>query len=160
MTGNGYKLYKKDTNINSLLNQLTDELVPVCSENNVEIHKTYVSNNMLLKIDGAKMARVFDNLLMNAIRYSNKPGIINVELSSDDDFAKVIVQNDCTGLSQEDVDRLFERFYRAEKSRSSSTGGSGLGLAIAKSIVEMHGGTIEVQYNDPKISFIVKIPIK
>lgn len=160
MTGSGYKLDKKDTNINSLLNQLIDELVPVCSENNVEIVKTYDSSNIILNIDGAKMARVFDNLLMNAIRYCNKPGIIKVNVSSDEKCAKIIVENNCKGLSKEDIERLFERFYRAEKSRSSSTGGSGLGLAIAKSIVEMHGGTIEVSYDDPKIWFTVCIPGK
>lgn len=149
----GIKLAKKEIDLSELLSQLTEELVPICEQHSVKIEKELPKERVLVNVDAMKIARVFENLLTNAIRYSLKPGSIKLKLLTAEGHTEVIVSNLCEEISQKDVKRLFERFYRTDKSRSSEMGGSGLGLAIAKSIVELHGGTIEVNYNKPEICF-------
>lgn len=149
----GIKLAKKEIDLGELLSQLTEELVPICEQNNVKIEKELPKEKISINVDPVKIARVFENLLINAIRYSLKPGSIKLKLLSAEGHTEVMVSNLCEEISEEDVKRLFERFYRTDKSRSSEMGGSGLGLAIAKSIVELHGGTIEAKYNKPEICF-------
>lgn len=150
-------LKKENIVINDLMQQLTEELVPICEENSITIDKNFGTEKIEVFVDPNKMVRVFENLLMNAIRYSIKPGTITIDINNEDEFVSVCVTNKCNGLSKQDINKLFERFYRAEKSRSGETGGSGLGLAIAKSIVELHNGSIQVDYNEPDICFTVKL---
>lgn len=157
VSSNGITLNKEVIDINELLQQLTDELVPICEENEIIIEKSFQKEKINVDIDADKMVRVFENLLINAIRYSIKPGVVKLSLSSEKEYAFIKVENKCNDMSKEDVERIFERFYRAEKSRSRETGGSGLGLAIAKSIVELHEGTINAVYNEPAIIFTVKL---
>jgi signal transduction histidine kinase len=157
VSSNGITLNKEVIDINELLQQLTDELVPICEENEIIIEKSFQKEKINVNIDADKMVRVFENLLINAIRYSIKPGVVKLSLSSEKEYVFIKVENKCNDMSKEDVERIFERFYRAEKSRSRETGGSGLGLAIAKSIVELHEGTINAVYNEPAIIFTVKL---
>lgn len=157
VSSNGITLNKEVIDINELLQQLTDELVPICEENEIIIEKSFYKEKINVNLDADKMVRVFENLLINAIRYSIKPGIVKLSLSSEKEYVFIKVENKCNDMSKEDVERIFERFYRAEKSRSSETGGSGLGLAIAKSIVELHEGTINAVYNEPAIIFTVRL---
>jgi signal transduction histidine kinase len=159
LTSNGTNLNIQNIALNGLLEQLMDELVPISEENNITIEEQFINQRVMVKIDPIKTVRVFENLLMNAIRYSLKPGKIKVILIKDGDFAIVRVQNKCDDLSQKDLEKIFDRFYRVEKSRSSDTGGSGLGLAIAKNIVELQGGDIGAEYQDGYISFNVKFKL-
>lgn len=156
LTNDGVNLNKQSIVLNGLLEQLIDELVPISEENNVTISKEFINEKVVVTIDPNKTVRVFENLLMNAIRYSLKPGEIKVMLTKEEDFALISVKNKCDNLSEEDLEKVFERFYRVEKSRSSDTGGSGLGLAIAKNIVELQGGSIEAKYENDYISFNVR----
>ena len=103
------------------------------------------------------MSRVFENLIMNAIRYSIKPGEIKINLYKERVFSMVSISNKSEEISKEDLKKLFDRFYRLDKSRTASTGGSGLGLAIAKSIVEMHKGSIWAEYQKGYITFYIKL---
>jgi signal transduction histidine kinase len=102
---------------------------------------------------------VFENILINAIRYSLKPSDIRVILTVDNGFSLVSIQNKCEEISDDNLNKIFDRFYRVEESRSSNTGGSGLGLAIAKSMVELQEGLIEAKYKNGYISFNVKFKI-
>ena len=92
--------------------------------------------------DSERLAQVITNLLTNAIQYNQPNGEVRVQVGSQGGLAVLTVSNTGQGIGSEDLPRVFERFYRADKSRS--TGGNGLGLAISKAIVEAHGGTIEV----------------
>lgn len=159
LTNNGVALYRQKIILNGLLEQLIEELVPICEENNVIISEEFISEKVMVDIDANKIVRVFDNLLMNAIRYSLKPGEIKVFLKKEENFALVIIENECDKLTEEDLSKIFDRFYRLEKSRSSDTGGSGLGLAIAKSIVELHGGSIGAKYESGIVSFHVRLKL-
>ena len=156
LTNDGVNLDKQNIALNGFLEQLIDELVPISEENNVTISEEFINEKVIVSIDPNKTVRVFENLLMNAIRYSLKPGEIKVILTKEEDFALVSVKNKCDNLSEEDLEKIFDRFYRVEKSRSSDTGGSGLGLAIAKNIVELQGGSIEAKYENDYISFNVR----
>jgi len=95
--------------------------------------------------DVQKLYQVFLNLLDNAIKYSDSGARVDVEIEEDDSSLTVRIRDTGVGIPQEDLNQLFERFYRVDKDRSRATGGSGLGLAISKQIVEMHGGSISVE---------------
>lgn len=159
LTSDGVNLDKQSIALNGLLEQLIDELIPISEENNVNISEEFTSEKVVVNIDPNKTVRVFENLLMNAIRYSLKPGEVKVILTKEEEFALVRVQNKCDNLSEEDLRKIFDRFYRVEKSRSSDTGGSGLGLAIAKNIVQLEEGTIGAKYENGYISFDVRFKL-
>jgi two-component system phosphate regulon sensor histidine kinase PhoR len=95
--------------------------------------------------DEARLREVFDNLLDNAVKYSSKSGEIRLEADRAGDQIALSVSDDGIGISQEDLPRIFERFYRADKARSRELGGTGLGLAIVKHIAQLHGGRVEAE---------------
>jgi PAS domain S-box-containing protein len=95
--------------------------------------------------DVQKLYQVFINLLDNAIKYSDSGDRVDVEIEEDVSWLTVRVRDTGVGIPAEDLNQLFDRFYRVDKDRSRATGGSGLGLAISRQIVEMHGGRISVE---------------
>lgn len=159
LTNNAVKFEKENINLNELLDQLIEELVPISEEECVTISRNFIKEKIIINVDPNKTARIFENLLINAIRYSIKPSEIRVILTKEQGFSLISIQNKCEAISAENLRKIFERFYRVEKSRSSDTGGSGLGLAIAKNMVELQGGLIEAKYEDGYISFNVKLKI-
>jgi heavy metal sensor kinase len=129
---------------------------PMAEERGVKI----ISELSALEItgDSERLAQVVTNLLTNAIQYNLPDGEVRVKLEPQDGLAVLTVSDTGAGISAEDLPRVFERFYRADKSRS--TGGNGLGLAISKAVVEAHGGTIEVASEENAgTTFTVRLPI-
>jgi PAS domain S-box-containing protein len=109
--------------------------------------------------DVQKLYQVFLNLLDNAIKYSDSGARVDVEIEEDDSMLTVRIRDTGVGIPKEDLNQLFERFYRVDKDRSRATGGSGLGLAISRQIVEMHGGSISVESEiDVGSVFEVRLP--
>ena len=105
-----------------------------------------------------RMKQLMINLVDNAIKYTES-GNITVKCSSDGNFLYLSVQDTGKGIEKESLERIFERFYRVDKSRSSKTGGTGLGLSIVKHIVEMYNGDIEVESEVfVGTKFLVKLP--
>ncbi|AZV56179.1 HAMP domain-containing sensor histidine kinase [Clostridium sp. AWRP] len=155
LTNNAVNLNRQSISLNGLLEQLIEELVPICEETGVTITRNFPKHKFLVYLDPNKTARVFENLFINAIRYSIKPGDVEVSLKEQKGGAVISIKNKCEPVSKEEVDKLFDRFYRVDKSRSSNTGGSGLGLAIAKSIVEIQGGKIKAEYSSGYMIFDV-----
>ena len=100
---------------------------------------------LLIKADTALFERVISNLLDNAIKYSPTGGKVTVRASVNADQAEIEFIDEGAGIAQVELPRIFERFYRVDKSRSRESGGAGLGLSIAKHIVESHQGKIEVE---------------
>ena len=94
--------------------------------------------------DADRLGQVITNLLTNAIHYNKPNGEIRVSTRGENGAAIVAIADTGQGIADEDLPHIFERFYRADKSRSRAAGRSGLGLAISKAIVDAHGGTIEV----------------
>ncbi|WP_259473063.1 sensor histidine kinase [Clostridium estertheticum] len=159
LSNNAVKFDKQNITLNELLDQLIEELVPICESETVTILKEFIKEKIIINVDPNKVARVFENLLINAIRYSIKPSNIKVILTNKNGFSLVSIQNKCEKITDDSLSKIFDRFYRVEESRSSDTGGSGLGLAIAKSMVELQDGLIEARYENGYISFDVQFKI-
>lgn len=109
-----------------------------------------IENDLRFRGDKALIQQLFSILLDNALRYTEADGWIRLELSRKHRSCCIQISNSCRLENTRDLERLFDRFYRLDSSRSSHTGGSGVGLSIAKSIVEAHGGRISVQSRDGK----------
>lgn len=153
---NGITLNKSQVNLSEFLSQLIEELMPILDENNLSVYKKFECEKAIVQIDPIKMLRVFENLLTNAIKYAYKPGEVIIALYERENKAVVVFRNKGEHLSKEKTDKLFDRFYRVDESRNTSTGGSGLGLAISKNIVELHGGKIWADSVGNNISFYVE----
>lgn len=109
--------------------------------------------------DRKRLHQVVCNLISNAIKYSTEGGCIKISVRDDADTAALTVEDQGIGISKEDMDLIFERFYRTDCSRSRKTGGAGIGLTIARAIVQAHGGKITVESEEGYGSrFTVTLP--
>lgn len=142
-----------------LLGQLVEEAYP----NFVEKGLSYdLQSNVPAKIinaDGNLLARLFDNLIGNAIKYGADGKRVLVKIHAESETVTVSVTNYGYVIPADELPLIFNKFYRVEQSRSSSTGGTGLGLAIAKEIVDMHGGTISVASDLNGTVFTVQLQV-
>ena len=114
----------------------------------------------LILADRNRMEQVIANIVSNAIKYNRPGGTVTLSAFSQEDKVVIKVQDTGIGIPQEDIPRLFERFYRVDKARSREKGGTGLGLAIAKEIVEQHQGTIGVESQlDAGTTVTITLPV-
>lgn len=105
--------------------------------------------------------QVIYNIVDNAVKFTNVNGYISVNLKDEDNFVRVSIKNSGNGIKSEELSKIFERFYKVDKSRSLDAKGAGLGLYIVKTMVEMHGGKIWAQSKEPKSAeFIFTLPKK
>jgi heavy metal sensor kinase len=111
---------------------------------NKNLHASVAGNCPKVLADGDRIGQVLTNLLSNAVKYTPAGGTVRVLLSEGDNSSFLVVEDDGVGIPQEEQPFIFERFYRADKSRNRTTGGSGIGLAIVRSIVAKHGGKVGV----------------
>ena len=95
--------------------------------------------------EAEKLTRAFSNLLDNAIKYNIKGGFITIEGDQADNRVSISVTNSGPGVTEGDIDKVFDQFFRVEKSRSLEHGGSGLGLAMVRRIIMLHGGTVKME---------------
>ncbi|MDB5056442.1 MAG: his Kinase domain protein [Bacilli bacterium] len=106
------------------------------------------------------LSQVWVNLVHNSIKFSTEPGVIGIQMYKKEQEVIVCISDTGIGITEEDQEHIFERFYKADKSRNRSTIGSGLGLAIVKKIIEMHKGTIQVESGpDMGTQMTVRLPI-
>lgn len=127
-----------------LLSQLLEEFYPNFMDKDLAYELQSNVPAKIINADGNLLARLFDNLINNAIKYGAEGKRIVVKIHAEESIVTVSVTNYGYVIPKEELPLLFEKFYRVEQSRSSNTGGTGLGLAIARNIVDMHGGTIGV----------------
>lgn len=142
------------------INQLVDEFYPSFQEGGLEYEFNTNAGTAFVMADGNLLARAFANLISNAIKYGMDGKCVKLKLIKEDGKIIVTVTNYGRLIPEEDLQHIFERFYRVEGSRSSETGGTGLGLAIAKSIILMHGGTIGVKSDFDGTTFEVTLDEK
>lgn len=140
-----------------LLGQLLEEFYPSFMEKNLVYELRSNVPAKVITADGNLLARLFDNLINNAIKYGAEGKRILVDVEADDAIVAVSVTNFGYVIPEKDLPLLFNKFYRVENSRSTATGGTGLGLAIAKNIVDMHGGDIQVTSDLNGTVFTVKL---
>lgn len=150
------KLNKSMINLSGLIMQMTDEFYPTFKDCNITPIVDLPEENIYVQGDGQLLARVFDNLISNALKYGYHNTDLKIEVSGDEKYAIVKVINHGDTIASEDIPLLFNKFYRTDSSRNSKTGGTGLGLAITKNIVDLHHGDISVTSDDQITTFIVK----
>ncbi len=122
---------------------------------------TYEGKRCEIVADKDKISQVLLNLLSNALKFTRPGDSVTVTLKQQKTTVEMVVRDTGLGISQEDLPHIFDRFYRADKSRSRKTGGAGIGLTIVKSIVEAHGGTIEVKSAPNEgTEFTIKMPVR
>jgi two-component system, OmpR family, phosphate regulon sensor histidine kinase PhoR len=116
-------------------------------------------NEIVIDGDEGRLIQVMVNLLSNAIIYSMKDTTITIEVKEVEEDVLIVVKDEGIGIKEAELERLFERFYRVDRARSRDSGGTGLGLAIVKHLIEVHGGTIQVE-SEPNVgtSFSLRIP--
>ena len=150
-------LDKTNINIELMLRQIADEFYPVLEMKVLKVNID-VEEGLSLSGDSQKLARVFNNIIKNAISYSGNENSINI--SAESNHGKIIVKITNTGdtIPKDKLDSIFEKFYRLDHSRSSDKGGSGLGLAIAKEIVTAHEGTITAESHRGQTTFTIMLP--
>jgi two-component system, OmpR family, phosphate regulon sensor histidine kinase PhoR len=128
-----------------LIKEVFEQLEQEAHKKNIQLH--FRENSLeqaLIQADPSQLKRVMINLIENAIKYGKSEGQVWVELSENEKNILIKVEDDGIGIPEQHLDRIFERFYRVEKSRTKSKGGSGLGLAIVKHILEAHESKISV----------------
>lgn len=143
-----------------MLEQVAADFEISANESGKTINVETEEESIFIKADSEKLVRVFNNLLSNAIKYGEGGDEILIKCKSIDYHAQITFSNNGKPLESNVGTRIFERFYREEKSRSQEVEGSGLGLAIAKEIVESHGGLIEVSTSDSWTHFKVSLPLR
>lgn len=150
-------LKKEKVDVLALIDKACKSLQKQAEAKHIRILKDYQYKN-LVNCDAMKMSQVLINLISNAIKYSDG-GTITIRTEKENSYFTIHVKDEGHGIAPEDIERIFERFYRVDDDRSRKNGGSGLGLPIVKSTIEAHGGKIEVNsiVNEGS-TFTVKIP--
>jgi len=148
-----------ELNLSMMLEQLADELYGVLREKNLTC-EVEAAEDMVVYGDADKLARVFDNILRNAVSYCYPNTKIRIQAEMTEEGNRIVFSNRGKQIPKEQLGTIFEKFYRLDEARHSTTGGAGLGLAIAKEIVELHGGTIWAESDDEETRFIVMLPKK
>ena len=131
-------------NLMDFLIEVVKEFDPILIEKNLQIEINQFNKKLEVFGDKTKLRQVFVNLIQNAIKYSNS-GKIEIIVDEAKNSVLVTVKDSGLGIPEKDIERIFERFYRVDKTRSKDVGGTGLGLAIVKHIVEAHHSKIEVK---------------
>ncbi len=129
-------------------------------QKNVAIDVTTEAELPLMEIDAQRMVEVLANVLDNAIRYTPEGGHIGMSATRSDHMVEIRVQDSGPGVERGELDKIFERFYRTESSRSRDNGGSGLGFAIARSIIERHKGRIWAESQPGRgLTVVMRLPV-
>lgn len=137
---NNIVLNKSEFDIKRLLSKIVTNFDIESKEKKIVVKVE--GNNQKVVADKDRIKQVFINLISNSLKYTNKCGNISIIISEANGKVKVTIKDDGIGIASDDLPYIFERFYRADKSRTRATGGSGIGLSIVKNIVDAHNGTV------------------
>lgn len=147
--------------LNAMLEQIGASFELEANKKGMEINTILPDSPVKIEADPEKLARVFNNLITNALKYGSDGKNIYLQLIKvDEKEIEIRISNDGEPIPEKSLRQVFDRFYRVESSRSKETGGTGLGLAIAQSIIELHHGYIYVESNKNLTSFIMRLPVK
>ena len=144
MDSQEYELNLEVVEFNKFFNRIIDRF-EMSKSQQVEFVRLLPEQSYFVEIDTDKLTQVIDNIISNAIKYSPDGGNVRFGFTVHDNMLKVMVSDDGMGIPKENVQKIFERFYRVDRARARSMGGTGLGLAIAREMIEAHGGKIWAQ---------------
>lgn len=154
---NTYTVTKENYSARPFLENIFQLVKPSFNLKNIRLDFTYDSE-LQIYADSLRLEQVILNLLDNALKYSNEHSTVTLEAFKKEETTVIKITDEGIGISKEDIEMIFEKLYRVEKSRSRAYGGSGIGLAVVKELIDAHGGSIEVLSDVGKGStFIVKI---
>ena len=153
------KLSRERMSLASVVKEAAHRLKPLTEQKGQQVFLS-IEDSCDMYADKAKLEQVAYNLMENAVKYTQQGGEIRVSLARVGKDALLTVSDNGQGISKENLDHVFERFYRVDKARSRDSGGTGLGLSIAQQIVTLHSGTIRAESEEGKgASFIVTLPL-
>jgi len=148
------------TNLNLDIDKILDQLKPFADQKNIKIVFEEL-DNIMIRLDKNKIKQAIINIVHNAIVYSPEFGVVTVKLYKDRDQVVLEIEDTGYGIPKENIDSIFDRFYRVDKARSRNTGGTGLGLSISKQIVNLHNGSISVSsVLGVGSTFSIRLPIQ
>jgi len=138
-------LERQPQDISELVVRTTDAMSTTAASRNIRLERLIEGGLPPVSVDYHRISQVLRNLLDNALSHTGDGGSVSVDVTRDGDHIVVSVMDTGEGIDPEVLPYVFDRFYRADKSRTRATGGSGLGLTISKGLVEAHGGTLAVE---------------
>lgn len=141
MDSKDYQLTTEWVNFVEFFNRIIDRF-ELTKEQNVSFERKLLKQATFVEIDPDKLTQVLDNIISNALKYSPEGGKITFKMVEEDEQIIISVSDEGVGIPKDNLEKIFERFYRVDKARTRKLGGTGLGLAIAKEMVEAHGGQI------------------
>ena len=150
-------LMKKNLNLKLMLEQIIDEFYPLTNEQNKRII-IKCNNNINCYADPDKLSRVFNNVIKNAISYSFENTNIEINAYTENNIINISIKNEGYTIPKEKLESIFEKFYRLDNARNTTTGGAGLGLAIAKEIITLHEGNITAKSENNITTFTLSLP--
>lgn len=156
----GVTLQVRQLDLGAMLEQIAASYELEANKKGMQIKVEITDAPLVMEADADKLARVFNNLVSNALKYGagGKHIYLKAKRVTSKEL-KVVIANDGEQIPEKSLNQIFDRFYRAESSRSRETGGSGLGLAIAQGIVELHNGYIYVTSNQKLTQFVMHFPV-
>lgn len=160
MDSKEYELNKEWVEFNRFFNAVIERF-EFSKSQNVRFTRNLYSSSLFVEIDTDKLTQVLDNIISNALKYSPDGGEVRFGVTVSGDYIKVMISDDGMGIPKSNVNRIFDRFYRADRARSRALGGTGLGLAIAKEMIVAHKGDIWAQSEEGKgTTIFFKLPFE
>ena len=149
----------RETDLNQMMADIAKRLQPLASAKQVDLQMDYLKE-IKADTDEMKLSLAISNLVDNAIKYTPENGTVKVTLDADHQNAFITVADTGIGIPEDEVNRIFERFYRVDKTRDRETGGTGLGLSITHSTIMMHNGSIKVNSKEEEgTTILVRLPL-
>lgn len=149
-----------EVDITDMLGDIIKRLEPIAENKNISLIYNRVKD-VKAEVEETKLSLAISNLIENGIKYNVDGGKVEVTVDSDHQNAFISVADTGLGIAEEEISKIFDRFYRVDKNRDRETGGTGLGLSIARSAVLMHNGSIKVSSKENEgTTFVIIIPLK
>lgn len=147
-------------NMNELIRGIIKRLTPLANKKNLTLEFNEEKEDVMCDVDKINITLAISNLIENGIKYTDEGGV-NVTLDSDHQNMYITVRDTGIGLEEEELNKIFDRFYRVDKTRDRQTGGTGLGLAITHRAIILHNGSIKVTSEvNVGTTFVIRIPLK
>lgn len=151
-------LHIKENNILETYKKAVNPLLHLIQQKNIHLSEVNLLNQPLLEYDEARMIQLFQNILGNALKFTDDQGTIQTKLAEKEDYLVITVFNTGRHIPEEDLDMIFDKFYQSKNQNILKPTGSGLGLAISKKIVQAHSGRIKAENSGLGVTFTISIP--
>ena len=147
-------------NIGVQIHKYVKELAPLAEKRNINVDINMNAGNIYVSVPESKVARILTNIIENAIKDNRESGKVFIDVSEEGSSVIIRIKDTGVGIASEELDKVFDKFYRSSTSKKMNIDGTGLGLAIAKDIVESYGGEIKVESELGKCTeFMISLPI-